>query len=311
MPNIRCTLLILSTSLVLTSSIASAAATRVAYIDAFATARGNAFTATADNPSAVFYNAAGLTQLEGTQVQANVFAISLGYEYDSALGSENMDDDFQPLPSFFATHRFENTDIALGFGTYAPFALGSEWDRNAFIDPDNLEASLAVPYEGDLKYIKYHLALAWQITETLSVAVGTSYDDVDLEVKANALEFDSDGDDIGFSASILWQPNEHHSFGLNYQARTSVTHEGTADLLVAPNTFVAFDAEADLDYPESIVFGYSYRPNQNWNIEFNLDWTNWDTVDNFDLKGPPGRPRICSKLGICIYLGARCNSLFR
>jgi long-chain fatty acid transport protein len=108
-----------------------AAATRVAYVDPFATARGNAFVATADNPSAVFYNAAGLTQLEGTQLQGNVFAISLGYEFEGAAGNDGMDDDFQPIPSFFLSHSFENAPFSIGFGAYAPFALGSDWGSDA------------------------------------------------------------------------------------------------------------------------------------------------------------------------------------
>ena len=33
--------------------------------DAFATARGEAFVATADNPSAIYYNPAGITQIRG------------------------------------------------------------------------------------------------------------------------------------------------------------------------------------------------------------------------------------------------------
>lgn len=283
MPNALRPLLTLSTSLLLTSSIANAAATRVAYVDPFATARGNAFTATADNPSAVFYNAAGLTQLEGTQVQANVFAISLAYEYDGALGSDDMDDKFQAIPSFFATHRFEDSDFVFGFGAYAPFALGSDWGNDA-----SLALDPRVPYEAELEYIKYHFVVAWQVTETLSIALGPSIDKTDLDVKANALELDADGDDIGYSASILWQPNEHHSFGLNYQAKTEIEYDGTADLLIPNVGFAPFDAEADLTYPESIVFGYSYRPNEKWNIELNIDWTNWDRVDSLVLEGVPG-----------------------
>ena len=42
------------------------------YKDSAATARGNAFVATADNPSAIYYNPAGITQLDSHQVQAGV-----------------------------------------------------------------------------------------------------------------------------------------------------------------------------------------------------------------------------------------------
>ena len=270
-----------------------AAATRVAYVDPFATARGNAFVATADNPSAVFYNAAGLTQLEGTQLQGNVFAISLGYEFEGAAGNDGMDDDFQPIPSFFLSHSFENAPFSIGFGAYAPFALGSDWGSDAsftdsFTGPLSLPQA-GVPYRADLQYFKYHAVAAWQITKILSVAAGISLDDTSIDIKSNALGFDGDDQAIGYSLSSLWQPSEQHSFGLNYQAKTETTYDGSVS-----GPAVAFflgsnsvDTSADLTYPESIIFGYSYRPNEQWNIEFNLDWTNWDRVNELELKGTP------------------------
>src|SRR5215475_13415471 len=42
---------------------------RIPNQDAEAIGRGNAFAATADNPSALYYNPAGITQLEGNNVQ--------------------------------------------------------------------------------------------------------------------------------------------------------------------------------------------------------------------------------------------------
>ncbi len=290
----------------LASGTAYSAATRIAFVDPFATARGNAFSATADNPSAVFYNAAGLTQVEGTQVQGNVFAISLAYEYDSALGSEDMDDDFQPVPSAFISHNFKDSPFAVGFGMYAPFALGSDWGSDAAftapfpsspLAPGALQqAGLAsVPYKADLAYIKYHFTAAWEITDTLSVAAGLSLDDTEVDLKANAIEYEGDDTVYGYSFSLLWQPNEKHSFGLNYQGKTEVEYEGTADTFttIIQNQLpvfvpVSLDAEADLIFPESIIFGYSYRPNDQWNIEFNLDWTNWDRVNELTLDGVPG-----------------------
>ena len=38
--------------------------------------RGNAFAATADNPSAIYYNPAGISQLDGTQVRAGLYFVS-------------------------------------------------------------------------------------------------------------------------------------------------------------------------------------------------------------------------------------------
>jgi len=258
-------------SLILGSAAcADAAATRIAFLDGFATARGNAFTATADNPSAVFYNAAGLTQLEGTEVRSNAYIFSAGYEYEGPFGDAKTDDDYQPVPSFFAAHKFEDQPFAIGFGMYAPFGLGMDWGKSAPFAP--------VAYEADLAYIKYHTVLAWQVNDSLSVGFGPSYDDAEIEIKSTTPggSFDGDGSTLGYSFSVMYQPNEHHSFGLNYQAASKVKFKGTASLFG--------DADAYLKFPDSIVLGYAWTPNEKWNLEFNLDWTNWERVDDLSLR---------------------------
>ncbi|MHB8523020.1 MAG: hypothetical protein ACYDH9_20000 [Limisphaerales bacterium] len=55
---------------------------RIADQDAEATARGNAFAATADNPSAIYYNPAGITQLDGQYRSfSHALAVSIGYSF--------------------------------------------------------------------------------------------------------------------------------------------------------------------------------------------------------------------------------------
>src|SRR5580658_2619168 len=54
--------------------------------DAFATARGNAFVATADDPAAVYYNPAGITQLGGMQASLGAYGIVFDSTYKGAAG---------------------------------------------------------------------------------------------------------------------------------------------------------------------------------------------------------------------------------
>src|SRR4026209_1629862 len=77
--------------------------------DAFATARGNAFVATADNPSAVYYNPASITRLKGPNARAavNVLNVMAGYE-SHAFRDVNTSDDFALLPGFF--YAYSPTD---------------------------------------------------------------------------------------------------------------------------------------------------------------------------------------------------------
>jgi long-chain fatty acid transport protein len=78
-----------------------ASGTRVGFKDAFAMARGNAFVATADNPSAVYYNPAGLTQLSGQRLSASVYDVSVQSDYHNATSSASLDDSYQAVPEIY------------------------------------------------------------------------------------------------------------------------------------------------------------------------------------------------------------------
>src|SRR5207302_1032706 len=57
---------------------------RIPNQDATAIARGNAFVATADNPSAIYYNPAGISQFEGQNFQVgSLFYLNIYADYDS------------------------------------------------------------------------------------------------------------------------------------------------------------------------------------------------------------------------------------
>src|SRR5438270_490154 len=73
-------------ALTLAAISAQAVGFRLPNQDPEAIARGNAFAATADDPSAIYYNPAGITQLEGQSVRAGVYAVTPGIDYTSPTG---------------------------------------------------------------------------------------------------------------------------------------------------------------------------------------------------------------------------------
>ncbi|HEV7866621.1 MAG TPA: outer membrane protein transport protein, partial [Chthoniobacteraceae bacterium] len=93
---------------------------RIADQNPQATARGNAFTATADNPSAIYYNPAGITQLEGTRALLGAYAVTIETDVDLDAGASfsSTNDDWQVAPQFFATWKAKQYPIALGLGVY-------------------------------------------------------------------------------------------------------------------------------------------------------------------------------------------------
>src|SRR5262245_19409971 len=88
---------------------ASANAFRLPDQDAFATARGEAFVATADNPSAIYYNPAGITQLEGVNFRAGAYSIYLDPTFRPPSSAPNagttyhINDTFAMAPQIFYT----------------------------------------------------------------------------------------------------------------------------------------------------------------------------------------------------------------
>ncbi len=246
--------------------------------DAFATARGNAFVATADSAAAVHYNPAGLTQLEGPQAQLGVYAIVLGNETDAGGGTTEAKEELQAAPHFYYAQPY-NERISFGFGLNSPFGLGTEWGRDTPFSPVVTEARLL--YASATPAVAYKVNDEWSIGASVSL----NYADILLEqgigVPGSYLRFT--GNDIGFSGalSVRWQPCEQHAFGLIYATKSTFDMDGETKSSHLPD-----DSSAELEFmtPARIAGGYSYRPAPGWNIEANVEWLDWDALDSLTLR---------------------------
>ncbi len=253
--------------------------------DAFATARGDAFVATADNPSAIYYNPAGITLLEGHNARAAVSLVGVKSEYDGAAGLDaETASEFNALPSFFYTYGHSNSPVSLGFGYYMPFGLGLKWpDKGPF---------RAVTTHGELQYHTFNPVLAWKVLKSLSIAAGPTlnYGSTDLRrgiaAPGDQFRFTGDDWDFGANAGLLWQPWKRHSFGLSYRSETTMNFEGQSR--VKPYPVPTQKAATELTFPQVVVVGYSFRPTPQWNLEVDLDWTDWDRVNTPVLKQASG-----------------------
>lgn len=286
---------------VLTPSAAWSLGTRIPDQNPAATARGDAFAATADDPSAIYYNPAGITQFDGTRALLGGYAISLKarVDLDSGDSFSSTNTDFQIAPQAYLTWKPKDQPIALGLGVYAPFGFALEY-------PDDT-AFRTIAKEGRIQYLTINPVFALKVTRTLSIAVGPTinFGEAELEqgvlAKGDRFRFEGDGVAYGFNAGILWQPHAQHSFGLNYRSATAVDFDGHTELQYdgfdVPTPFGPFpvpgvnrreDASAKFDFPQTIVLGYSFRPREDWNFEVNVDWTDWDSLNVVTLKQKSG-----------------------
>src|SRR5690242_844394 len=104
---------------------------RLSNKDPDAIARGNAFVATADNPSAIYYNPAEITQMEGQNVRAGIYVISPGVKYESPTGTTaSVDSDPKPVPQLYYVFSPDDFPLSFGLGVYAPYGLSLDWGPN-------------------------------------------------------------------------------------------------------------------------------------------------------------------------------------
>src|SRR5579859_3612247 len=92
--------------------------------DPEAIARGDAFVATADNPSAIYYNPAGITQIQGGNFRVGLYSISANTEFTSTSGAKAAsDEEWQFVPQIYLVDTPTNSAVSFGFGIYAPYGL--------------------------------------------------------------------------------------------------------------------------------------------------------------------------------------------
>lgn len=275
---------LLVAALALSATPAFGIGLRIPNQDPVAIARGNAFAATADNPSALYYNPAGITQLPGVNVQIGVLSyLGINTHYESPTGTES-DTDFEviPVPEIYATYSLEELPLSFGLGVYAPFGLGVQWPQ------DTDFRSLAI--EARMQYVTLNPVVAWKILPSLSLAAGPTFNFSQLQIKrglatpTDIFKFDGDGVAYGFNAGVFWQPHDQWSLGVNYRSATTLNYDGSSSY--DPGISIpSAKTTARVQFPQIISGGVSFRPTPKWNLEVNVDWTDWSTLNTVALSG--------------------------
>src|SRR5256712_10611840 len=110
-PSIRLSLIVGGMLALLVGLTTAAFAGGVSFTEQGAAASGkaNAFAGEANDPSAIFYNPAGITQLPGTQLMIGTSIVKLDsiFRTSTPSGESELQDQFPIIPHFYITHRFK------------------------------------------------------------------------------------------------------------------------------------------------------------------------------------------------------------
>ena len=256
-----------------------------------ATAMGEAFIAQADDPSAVAFNPAGLSQLRDNRLSLQGTLCSATTEYESPTGEKtDSEDEWQLVPSFFATTDLKQENLGVGFGVTVPNGLSTKWGDDSFARYVATSSDLQVVDVGPA--IGVRLADRWQLGAGLDyyTSHATLERMLDFGAAAGApgtmdvpTKLDGDGSAWGFNVGAICELNPRHRLAATYRHPYDIEYDG--DLSVAGQKS---DLTATIDFPAVVVLGYAYRPTEKWTVEFDLDWTEWDKVGDIrvDMKDP-------------------------
>jgi long-chain fatty acid transport protein len=266
-------------SMVLFSSISFASGFRLPEQGAAAMGMSSAFVGQADDPSAVWYNPAAITQLDGTRIAGGFVAVYPYFSHETNNTTEVSDRGLHYPIYFYATHKM-NDRISIGLGVNNPFGLSTDWS-----------ATSKTRYVATFSHIvttEVNPNVAYKINNDLSVAAGITFVHVRATLEklldpaifgplGNAdFRLAGDGDGWGANAAAHYKATEKLNLGLSYRSRVKIDiNDGSAD--VTPG--LSNSAKTDITLPDIAVLGASYKASDNLTLNADLDYTWWSTFD--------------------------------
>ncbi len=133
------------------------------------TAQAGALTARGDSPSAVTYNPAAITRLEGLQIEGGLDFDNATDDYESASGSHRANHTIQFPPLVYATWRPDTAGPwAFGIGLDAPVWYRVDWHSALF--PARFHTRVQ-----EVRFFELHPVVAYELDEHWSVGGGVRY----------------------------------------------------------------------------------------------------------------------------------------
>ncbi len=274
-----------------------------------AMALGGAFTGLANDPSAVYFNPAGITQLSGTHLMAGVTLIVPKSTFrgpSPAITEWELEKQiFNPI-NFYVTHQMSEK-FHLGFSVNNPYGLGTKWPS------DWVGKYMAV--ETEIRTFYFNAVAAYEVSKQFSLGFGFTYalGDVLISRMQNLSPFNADaeislegnGSGAGFNFGLLFKPSENFSIGAAYKSRVNFKFEGDATV-TAPKQFNGLiptgKIEAPLTAPDVLSFGIGVKPSDNLTLSADLQFTMWSTYDKLEITfkdfvdSKTGKPMVTSSV---------------
>jgi len=266
-------------------------------------ARGNALGGTlvarADDPSALFYNPAGITQLPGLQVMGGATFIVPGVDvtttnfYTGEKRTTSAETNVWMPPHLYATYQFSES-LWFGMGIFGQFGLGTEFDEDW---PGRYNS-----YDAQIKSLTFNPNFAFKVTDQLSLAAGIDFmwfdllleQKIDASGQNNPDTFTYDVDQslsgnsvgVGFNMAAHYKPCDWLALGISYRSWVRQNVDGSAEF--KKPSFVPYfndtDASGTITLPDTLFMGVMFKPWERFSVEIDGIWVRWSNFDKLTIS---------------------------
>ncbi|MDI6804435.1 MAG: outer membrane protein transport protein [Bacteroidota bacterium] len=258
---------------------------------------GGAFTGLASDPSAIFFNPAGLSFQKGANIMLGttlIFPSTTFTPKGSTQDAKMKSQIFYPS-NIYGTYTMDD-GLAFGIGVYNPYGLGTVWDK------DWVGSRIATKTELQTFFI--NPSVSYKFNEQLSFGIGVSYVLANVELSFRVPTFrtllpptpsttdgtaslEADGNGINFNAGIIYRPFDNLMLGLAYRHSTKLELEGTAkftDMNALQSFFPGGDGSTEITLPLNLTFGAAIDVTKELTVSTDIQFIGWSSYDSLVVK---------------------------
>ncbi len=273
-----------------------------------AQAMAGAFVAQADDPSAVWYNPAGLLRQERRSISLGANFFFPDISADDVNGVRRNKDDGTHADGEAGTVLITGNNYAqwrvgdrvgLGFGINTPFGLSVDWEDDAFV---RYQSSFA-----ELRTLYFTPAIALKLSDRISTGIGVSYIYADAELERKlyvgpglpdgTFQLGGEAREWGYSAGVqaVLVENagviDHLTLGATYHSAVVLEFKSSDSVVnfTFPEPGLAPEvpdskASTTIDLPEIWTVGLSAQMGGHTTVNLDVSRLRWSTFDAIDIR---------------------------
>ncbi len=265
---------------------------------------GGAFTGVADDPTAAWFNPAGIAFQEGMSGTLNLDIIVPNNEYTDTFGiggsagrTYKAKKDTFATPHGYLVYNMPDSPLAFSLAINTPFGLSTDWTGSGAPFSTTALAAVIPPLApatvtfSRIEMVNVNPSVAFKVNENFSIAVGLTYYNVfNADLDNPFLRFSGNGDGWGYNLAVLYR-NGGLGIGASYRSQvktdlsgTGVYPLGSAAAALPPGFSTA--GSTSITFPDMFNFGVSYQVDPSLLISADVDWVNWTTYDRLVIVQP-------------------------